>query len=104
MNERFKEERISTIPQSIYSVVNRQTFVDGAIAGQTVGAPISLALTGNPENPLIIGSATIAGIAAKLGIKIGTDWIAMKNRQSALIRESGFSYLFKANSERIIRT
>jgi hypothetical protein len=104
INERFREERISTIPQSIYSVVNKQTVIEGAVIGQTIGAPTSLALTGNPENPLIIGCTTIAGIAAKMGIKIGNDWIAMKNRQSALIRESGFSYLFKANSARIIRT
>jgi hypothetical protein len=103
IDDQFKAERIGTFTDSLYSVINKSTVQEGAIIGATIGSPVSLALTGNSQNPLIIGSFTAGGIAAKMGIKIWNDLIAMKSRQSAIIRDSGFSYLFKANSERIVR-
>lgn len=102
ISDQFHEEQISTIFHSVQSVINKKSIQEGTIIGSTIGNPVSLALTGNPNNPLIIGGAAIAGILAKSGIKIWNDWIAMKNRQSAIIRDSGFSYLYKANSEKVI--
>ena len=103
IDSQFKEDRIATISDSIYSVVNKKSLQEGAIIGSTIGSPVSLALTGNPQNPIIIGSFAIGGIAAKIGIQIMNDWIAMKTHQSAVIRNSGFAYLFGANKKKILR-
>jgi hypothetical protein len=99
LEEKFSDERIPTILGSIKSCFSRDALIESAETGIIINSTFSM-LSGEPL--LSGGMAGVAGVIGKSILEISSDWIDMKNKQRAELRDFPFSYVFKAKEENIV--